>query len=114
MNCPRICIIIPLTILLTYIIVRTDIAKEEGISDSDLKLLLVAAIYHDAGYLEQNNNHEQHSCEIARKYLPQFHYTKEDIDTICSIIMATKIPQKPEIPFGRNYLRCRFELFRKG
>lgn len=74
----------------------TDIAKEEGINASDLKLLLIAAIYHDAGYLEQNYNHEQHSCEIARKYLPQFHYIKEDIDTICNIIMATKIPQKPQ------------------
>lgn len=73
-----------------------DIAKEEGISASDLKLLLIAAIYHDAGYLDQNYNHEQQSCEIARKYLPQFHYSKEDINTICNIIMATKIPQKPK------------------
>jgi uncharacterized protein len=73
-----------------------SIAKEEGITDSDLKLLLVAAIYHDAGYLIQNNNHEQLSCEIARQYLPQFHYTEEDINLICGIIMATKIPQRPK------------------
>jgi len=73
-----------------------EIAKQEGICSSDLKLLLIAAIYHDAGYLEHNYNHEHHSCEMARKYLPQFHYTKEDIDTICSIIMATKMPQKPQ------------------
>ena len=73
-----------------------SIAKDEGIADSDLKLLLVAAIYHDAGYLIQNKDHEQLSCEIARQYLPQFHYTKEDIDHICSIIMATKIPQNPK------------------
>ena len=73
-----------------------SIAKEEGISDSDLKLLLVAAIYHDAGYLEQNHNHEQISCEIARKYLLQFNYPQKDIDIICGIIMATKIPQRPK------------------
>ncbi|MFE3869750.1 HD domain-containing protein [Flavobacterium sp. ZS1P70] len=73
-----------------------EIAKGEGINAGDLKLLLIAAIYHDAGYLEQNYNHEQHSCEIARKYLPQFQYNKEDINTICSIIMATKIPQNPQ------------------
>lgn len=73
-----------------------SIAKEEGITDSDLKLLLVGAIYHDAGYLIQNNNHEQLSCEIARQYLPQFRYTEEDIDLICRIIMATKIPQHPK------------------
>ncbi len=73
-----------------------SIGKEEGVSDSDLKLLLVATIYHDAGYLEQNHNHEQISCDIARKYLPQFKYTQEDIDIICGIIMATKIPQRPK------------------
>lgn len=72
------------------------IAKEEGVSDSDLKLLLVGAIYHDAGYLIENNNHEEHSCAMARDYLSQFHYTKKDIDLICGIIMATKIPQRPK------------------
>jgi uncharacterized protein len=73
-----------------------SIAKEEGISDSDLKLLLVGAIYHDAGYLIQNEDHEEHSCAIAREYLPQFKYTKEEIDLICGIIMATKIPHSPK------------------
>ena len=73
-----------------------SIAKEEGITGSDLKLLLVAAIYHDAGYLEQNHDHEQISCEIARSYLSQFNYTQEEIDLICGIIMATKIPQRPK------------------
>lgn len=73
-----------------------SIAKGEGVSDSDLKLLLVAAIYHDAGYLIQNHNHEEISCTIARQYLPQFHYKEEDIDLICGIIMATKIPQRPK------------------
>jgi uncharacterized protein len=72
------------------------IAKEEGVSDSDLKLVLVGAIYHDAGYLIDNNNHEEHSCAIAREYLPQFHYTKKDINLVCGIIMATKIPQQPK------------------
>jgi len=50
-----------------------SIAKEEGVTGSDLKLLLVAAIYHDAGYLIQNHNHEEISCTIARQYLPEFH-----------------------------------------
>jgi uncharacterized protein len=73
-----------------------SIAKEEGVSDLDLKLLLVGAVYHDAGYLIQNKDHEEHSCAIAREYLPQFNYTKKDIDLICGIIMATKIPQQPK------------------
>lgn len=73
-----------------------SIAKEEGVIASDLKLLLVSAIYHDAGYLKQNKNHEEISCIIAREYLPNYHYSKKDIDIICGIIMATKIPQNPK------------------
>lgn len=73
-----------------------SIAEEEAINISDLKLLLVASIYHDAGYLTQNKDHEELSCVLARKYLLQFNYNHQDIDTICGIIMATKIPQNPK------------------
>ena len=72
-----------------------SIAKEEGISSSDLKLLLVAVIYHDAGYLKQNKDHEELSCAMAREHLSLYKYTKKEIDVICGIIMATKIPQRP-------------------
>jgi HD superfamily phosphodiesterase len=72
------------------------IAKEEGIFDADLKLLLIAVIYHDAGYLKQSKDHETISCQIARKYLSQFNYSINDIDKICTIIMATRIPHNPK------------------
>ena len=54
-----------------------NIAKEEGINASDLKLLLVAAIYHDSGYLKQNKDHEELSCKLAREYLPLYKYSKK-------------------------------------
>lgn len=78
-----------------------SIGKEEGVTDEEMKLLLVSVIYHDAGYLIQNHNHEQISCEIARKYLPKFHYSEKDIEIICGIIMATKIPQRPRTPLEK-------------
>lgn len=73
----------------------STIAKLEGVSPSDYKLLQVAAIYHDVGYLIEKMNHEKHSCDMARKYLPQFNYSSDDINSICKLIMATKIPQNP-------------------
>lgn len=72
------------------------IAKEEGVNAADMKLLLVAAIYHDAGYLKQNEDHEELSCVIAREFLPNFNYSIKEIDIICGMIMATKIPQTPK------------------
>jgi hypothetical protein len=60
-----------------------------------LELLLVAAVYHDAGYLYQSANHEDRSCIIAREVLPDYGYSKDEIEEICRIIMATKLPQTP-------------------
>jgi uncharacterized protein len=73
-----------------------SIGKQEGISDADMKLLLVAAIYHDVGYLIEKQKHEEHSCDMARMYLPNYNYSTEEVNTICTLIMATKMPQKPK------------------
>ncbi len=71
------------------------IAKKEGINGDDLLLLKTAILYHDAGFIIQNQNHEQIGCRIARKILPSCNYNSEQINTICGMIMATKIPQQP-------------------
>ena len=70
-------------------------AKKESISKADTKLLMIAALYHDSGYLHQREDHESISCNIVRATLPGFDYTESDIETICGIIMATKLPQQP-------------------
>jgi len=77
-----------------------DIANEENVSGHELQLLLIAALYHDAGYLKQRENHEHISCEMAREVLPKFSYDEADIDKICEIIMATKLPQSPTSKLG--------------
>lgn len=72
-----------------------EIAKSEGVKGDDLKLLLTAALFHDAGFLVQQKDHEEISCDIVRENLPEFGYTDEQIERICGMIMATKIPQTP-------------------
>jgi uncharacterized protein len=71
------------------------IAAAEGVSGEDLDLLKTAALFHDAGFLVQDGEHEQASCVIVREALPGFGYTAGQIDRICVMIMATKIPQDP-------------------
>jgi predicted metal-dependent HD superfamily phosphohydrolase len=71
------------------------LASIEGISGRDLALLRTAVLYHDCGFTIQLHNHEMIGCGIARETLPQFDYTSEDIEQICGMIMATKIPQTP-------------------
>ncbi len=71
------------------------IAKKEGVSDTDMVLLLTAVLFHDAGFVVQSKDHEEISCNIAREHLPSFGFTDEQINQICGMIMATKIPQTP-------------------
>jgi predicted metal-dependent HD superfamily phosphohydrolase len=71
------------------------LAKAEGIKGEDLKLLLTAVMYHDCGFMVQSKDHEAIGCDIAREALPQFGYTPEQIERICGMILATRIPQSP-------------------
>lgn len=72
------------------------IAAAEGVSGHDLRLLRTAALFHDIGFVRQNTDHELIGCEIARESLPGFGYQPRDIDSICGMIMATRIPQMPQ------------------
>jgi uncharacterized protein len=72
------------------------IAKHEKVKGEDLKLLLTAALFHDSGFLEGQKEHEKLSCSIAKEYLPAYDYNDEQINKICGMIMATKIPQAPK------------------
>jgi len=77
------------------------IAESEGIGVHETHLLLTAALYHDSGFLiGGQTDHELRSCEIAHLNLPGFGYSPEDIEQVCAIIMATKIPQNPHNHLG--------------
>lgn len=72
------------------------IAKEEKVSDHELFLLKIAALYHDTGYKNSYENHETESCKIAESELPELGFSKTEIGQICGMIMATRIPQSPK------------------
>lgn len=72
------------------------IAEIENISNDDLYLLKVAALYHDSGFLISPKNHEKVGCQIAGKDLKEYGLDAQQIKKICGMIMATRIPQKPE------------------
>lgn len=71
------------------------IAGLENVTGIDLILLETAALYHDTGFLLGYTEHEGQSAIYARKHLPEFGYTVRDIEIICSMIHATKLPQSP-------------------
>ena len=88
------------------------LALAEGITGEELVILKTAALFHDCGFLQIYSDHEEISCEMARKWLPKFGYNKEQTDRICELIMATKIPQEPKSILGK--LLCDADLYYLG
>jgi len=78
-----------------------DIAEKEGVTGEGLDLLKTAALYHDVGFTEQDLDHETVGCRIVHGSLPEFGYTEEQIERICEMILATRIPQAPRNKLGR-------------
>jgi len=72
-----------------------NLAKLENVKGEDLTLLLTAVLFHDSGFLKQQKDHERVGCEFVREFLPEYAYTEVQIEKICGMIMATKIPQTP-------------------
>ncbi|MHB1279432.1 MAG: HD domain-containing protein [Bacteroidia bacterium] len=71
-------------------------AKAEKISPYETDLLKTAVYFHDLGFIVQIRDHENIGCEMAREVLPGFDYATDEIEKICGMIMATKIPQNPQ------------------
>ena len=66
-----------------------DIAEKiglaEGISQSDMEIVLIASWFHDTGHFHCCNGHEDHSSEYARKFLEKESYPEESIKKIIGL-----------------------------
>ena len=77
------------------------LAIRSKISRTDLTLVLTAAYFHDLGFTRladvdpRGNQHELISAQFAREVLPSFGYHENHVEAICSMIMATRLPQSP-------------------
>jgi uncharacterized membrane-anchored protein YitT (DUF2179 family)/predicted metal-dependent HD superfamily phosphohydrolase len=89
-----------------------QLARAENISGDDLILLKTAALFHDAGFLQQSEGHEEISCIMVREYLPEYGYDDSQIEHICRIIMATRLPQSPTDLLSK--IICDADLFYLG
>ena len=72
------------------------IGLKEGVHNEDLYALKMAALYHDAGFIEKYQNNEPIGAEMAREELPKFGFSEEQIDLIEKLILVTFATKKPE------------------
>lgn len=71
------------------------IGNETNLSNDEMILLKLSALFHDTGYIYSTEKHEEESVKIATDYLHEKGIEENDIDQIAGCILATKLPQSP-------------------
>lgn len=71
------------------------LAQQCGFSEEDVRLIAVAAAYHDIGYVYTSKEHEMIGASIAAQVLPEYGFQWPQIERIINLIMATRLPQSP-------------------
>ncbi|WP_312767998.1 Pycsar system effector family protein [Epilithonimonas sp.] len=72
------------------------LAKEENIEPEDTENLILAGWFHDLGYVDDADNHEEESQKIASDFLRQHQFPEERIAKIGELILATDKFYKPK------------------
>ncbi|MEO6916252.1 MAG: Pycsar system effector family protein [Chitinophagaceae bacterium] len=74
----------------------TEMANHYRLPEEEKFVLLVAAWFHDTGYLQSGApDHEEASVEISRKFLTDKEIPEEIADKIFACIRVTRMPQSP-------------------
>jgi len=75
--------------------------KEEEVEDEDAEMLVLAALFHDAGYVEGPEGHEERGAQIAQEFLIENGYPAEKADTVANLIRMTKLNSEPQTHLER-------------
>lgn len=71
------------------------LARLSNVSGPDLRLLEVAAAFHDLGQIRTVLGHEQVGADIMSEVLPRFGFGPAEIERVSGMILATELPQTP-------------------
>lgn len=78
-----------------------ELCDYESINETDRELVLLAAVFHDTGYIKKYVGHEEESCKIAEIFLREMRRSTDEIRTIINCIEATEMPQNPTDIFSK-------------
>lgn len=78
-----------------------EIIDNTEVSESDAEVLELAALFHDTGYVNTCDGHEEESVKIATAFLKDNNVDAEKIEAINACIMDTKFKDKPHSKLGK-------------
>jgi len=81
-----------------YVVEKTnEIASHYRLNEKEMLVLMLAAWFHDTGYLfVKASEHEEKSIEIMKTFAEQYHPEEGVIDEAAGCILATKYPRFPK------------------
>ncbi len=94
-----------------------ELAADYELTDEEKENLILAAWFHDTGYVKIYKNHEEESANIAREYL-KGKISEERIEHIASLIASTHVnaeitTQQQEILHDADYINMGRKDFKK-
>lgn len=78
-----------------------QITEAENINLLDKEILLIAAWFHDTGYIQGCTNHEDSSINIVSTFLKDKEKSSDYIAKVCSLINATRYGYEPQTLFEK-------------
>lgn len=72
-----------------------ELAERTGCDTDEREMLALSAYFHDSGFSEVYDNHEDESKRIARSFLESEHYPEKKIEVVLGCIEATKMDVMP-------------------
>ena len=72
-----------------------EIGAGMKLAPQEMEVVLLAGWFHDAGYVDGAEGHEERGAEIAEKFLRSEGYAAHRIQEVVGCIRATKLPQRP-------------------
>ncbi len=73
----------------------SQIAQNENCNEQEILLLKIAAWFHDVGYIEQDEEHEEAGVKIFHNFLEKENIPEADVTTVEKLILATKMGEAP-------------------
>lgn len=82
----------------TVFVVRAavEVGSNSELTPEEIEILEIAAWFHDLGYKDSVQNHEELSVQLALDFLGEAGYDQKKTAQVAGCIMSTKMPQTPK------------------
>lgn len=89
-----------------------ELGLGNGLKKKEIEMVQLAAWFHDTGYVDTVEGHEQESLKYVRAFLEGHDYPGQKIEIIERCILATKMPQNPKNIYEE--VLCDADLYHLG